>query len=118
MSARYDFCLGQGTDLTLPFLLKDATGTPLKLTDFAAQMQLRRSLWDADAVDTLTTNNGRIEIEASAGRVLCIFPNAATAKYPAQKLVYDLELVEPAQTIKRIVHGEITVTPEVTKVDL
>ena len=34
-SAQYDFCLGQGTDLTLPFLLKDSARTPLDLTELS-----------------------------------------------------------------------------------
>lgn len=115
-SAKYDFCLGQGTDLTLPFLLKDSAGTPLDLTGFQARMQLRQTYYDAEAIDTLTTDNGRIAIEAGEGRVSCSFPNSVTERYPAQKLLYDLELVEPSGTVRRIVHGTVSVTPEVTKV--
>lgn len=117
MSAKYDFSLGQGTDVDLPFVLKDATGAAMNLTGFKARMQLRKSLWDAEAVDTLTTENGRIAIEGEAGRVVCNFPNQVTETYPAQVLLYDVEIVDASERVTRIVHGQVTVTPEVTKVE-
>lgn len=116
-SAKYDFCLGQGTDVDLPFVLRDASGQALNLTGYKARMQMRRSIYDKDAVDTLTTENGRIRIDHEEGRITCTFPNAQTESYPAQTLVYDLEVVEPDNRVKRVVGGRITVTPEVTRIE-
>lgn len=116
MSAKYDFSLGQGTDVDLPFLLKDSSGEAIRLEGYKARMQLRATFYDVEAIDTLTTENERIRIEPDEGRIVCNFPNRVTEGYPVQKVLYDLELVEPSGSVRRIVHGQINVTPEVTRV--
>ena len=115
-SAKYCFSIEQGTDLRVPFVLKDSEGMPLNLDGCAFRMQMRKSLYDLDAVDTLTTANGRIVCEPAAGRFELIFPNDVTEAYPVQALLYDIELVTAGSEVRRIVEGRIKVLPEVTRV--
>lgn len=115
-TGRYDFCLGQGTDATVPFRLKDATGKAIDLSGYRVRMQLRTHISDPDAVDTLTSENGRITIDPLAGKFELTFPNQTTDNYPAQCLVYDIEIVSPGDKVTRIVAGKITVTAGVTRV--
>ena len=115
-SARYDFCLGQGTDATVPFRLKDAAGKAIDLSGFRVRMQMRTSVYEAEAVDTLTSENGRIHIDPLNGRFELDFPNRTTETYPDGQLVYDIELVSPQEKVSRVVAGKITVTAGVTRV--
>jgi hypothetical protein len=41
MAVTYNFCIAQGTDCTVPFVLSDSAGTVINLTGFTAAMQLR-----------------------------------------------------------------------------
>ena len=113
---RYDFVLNQGADLTVPILLTDASSKAVDLSGYSVQMQLRTSVSAAQAVDTLTTQNGRIRLEATSGKLSLFFPNSITEKFPAQTLVYDIEITSAGGQITRIVEGRIKVSAEVTRV--
>lgn len=113
----YNFSISQGTDVLVPILLTDATDHPLDLNGFSARMQLRKSLYAEDAEDTLTSENGRIEIVPDEGKLTLKFGHDTTEAYPAQVLVYDIELVSGSGLVTRILSGRIRVTPEVTKVE-
>lgn len=115
MTAQYSFTLNQGTDLSVPFVLKNKDQTPVDLSGSKIAMQLRKFTSDSEAIDTLTTANDRIKIEPEKGRFVCIFPHENTEKYPVIDLVYDIELVSSGGLITRIVEGSITVIPEVTR---
>lgn len=117
MSAKYNFCIEQGTDLTVPFVLKNSDGTFVDLTGCAVRMQLRKNYYSEEAVDTLTTDNGRISVTPLEGRFDLKFPNKITESFPVQTLLYDIELVSSGGEVRRIVEGRASVTPEVTRVD-
>lgn len=116
MAVTYNFSIAQGTDSTVPFLLSDSTGTTIDLTGYTAAMQLRVQVNSLQAVDTLTTENGRITITPTEGMISCVFPHEQTAQYPASNLVYDLEITSPGDEVTRVVQGRICVSPEVTRV--
>lgn len=116
MAATYNFSIAQGTDLTVPFILSDSTGSLIDLTGFSAAMQLRVQANALAAIDTLTTENERITITPAEGKISCVFPHENTATYPARTLVYDLEITSPGDEITRVVQGTITVSAEVTRV--
>ncbi len=116
MAVTYNFTINQGTDCTVPFALSDSTGLNVDLTGFTAAMQLRVQIGSLAAVDTLTTDNGRIEISPEEGKIVCSFPHAQTTKYPVRTLVYDLEITSAGGEVTRVVQGKITVSGEVTRV--
>jgi len=68
MAAVKNFTLDQGSDKTVSFILSDKNG-PLDLTGYSAAMQLRRYAFSEEAIDTLTTCNGRLLLDESAGKV-------------------------------------------------
>lgn len=115
-NAVYDFCINQGTDLTVPLVLTDATGEPVDLEGYTAAMQIRTLVESPEAVDTLTTGNGRILLEADQGKLTLKFPNEVTALFPAQQMVYDVEITSGGGEITRILQGKVSVSPEVTRV--
>lgn len=115
MAAVNNLKLDQGADSVFTFALRDKSG-PLNLTGFSAAMQLRTTAYSAEAIDTLTTCNGRLVIDAEAGKITATFPHAITEKYPAATVVYDLEIESPAGEITRALEGKIRISPEVTRV--
>ena len=114
--AEYNFKVNQGADLTVPFLLLDDSGKGIDLTGYTAAMQVRIRVYSTEAVDTLTSENGRLVIEASEGRITAKFPHELTETYPAQTLVYDIEITSAENEKTRILQGKIIVSAEVTRV--
>lgn len=119
--SEYNFELGQGTDKRLVFSLSaaDCMGRKVAfdLTGYSAAMQLRTATFAPEADDTLTTGNGRLLLDETAGTITAVFPHQVTEKYQARTYVYDIEITNPASEISRILSGKIKVTPEVTRVD-
>lgn len=119
--ADYSFVLPKGTDKTLIFSLysKDSTGgkAVFDLTGYGCAMQIRSAYYSKTAVDSFTTANGKITLEADKGRIAVKFTHEATEKYPVGTLVYDLELTNSAGEVSRPISGKIKVTPEVTKIE-
>lgn len=114
--AEYNFKVNQGADLTVPFLLIDASGWGVDLTGYTAAMQVRSLACSTEAIDTLTSENGRLVIEESEGRITAKFPHKITETYPAQTLVYDMEITSADDERTRILQGKIIVSAEVTRV--
>lgn len=77
--AKYDFSIPQGTDLSVPFLLKDSEGTPVRLEGFSVRMQLRRFVTASDVIDELSTENGRVTLD---GGVLAFISERCHRKIP------------------------------------
>lgn len=111
MAAVKNFTLDQGSDKTVSFILSDKNG-PLDLTGYSAAMQLRRYAFSEEAIDTLTTCNGRLLLDESAGKVTAKFKHENTEGYPGDTV----ELQSPDGEITRVVEGKIKVSPEVTRV--
>lgn len=117
MAKRFDFKLDQGSDLTLTVSTTGADGA-VDLTGYEAAMQVRANHYADRAADTLTTKNGRLRIDAATGKITATFPHAVTEKYPAPECVYDIELISPDDKIFRVLEGTISVSREVTRVNL
>ena len=114
--AEFNFKLNQGACLSVPFLLLDDSETPIDLTGFSAAMQLRKNYYSKEAIDTLTSDNGRLVIDAKKGCITAMFHHEETQAYPAQVVVYDLEITSKDGQRTRIVEGKITIRAEVTRV--
>jgi hypothetical protein len=79
-------------------------------------MEIREKTTSADIILLLTTSNGGLEINASAGTVLVIASPSQTAVLTPGKYVYDLELTETSTGIvTKIIQGNLIVRAEVTK---
>lgn len=104
----------QGATFTTQLTWKTDT-TPVDLTNYTARMQVRSS-WSSDTkIADLTTANGGITLGGTAGTILITITATATAAMPAGVAVYDLELVAGSGTVTRLVQGNFTITPEVTR---
>ena len=116
MAANHNFKIDQGSDTSIIFVLKNKE-TPLNLTGYSAAMQLRYAAYSEEALDTLTSDNGRLIIEPELGKVTAKFPHSITEKFNPGSMVYDLELISDSGEIKRIIEGRVNVVAEVTRVN-
>jgi hypothetical protein len=114
--ATYNFKLNQGTDKVLPLILRDGNNELCDLTGCTCAMQVRATKSSHRSVDTLTTENQRIEIFPEEGKLLVKFPNKKTEIYPVGNLVYDIEITSGDGLVTRILEGVIKVSGEVTRV--
>lgn len=115
MAANHNFKIDQGSDTSIIFVLKNKE-TPLNLTGYSAAMQLRYAAYSEEALDTLTSDNGRLTIEPELGKVTAKFPNSVTEGFKPGSMVYDLELTSGDGEVTRIIEGRVNVIAEVTRV--
>lgn len=122
-----DIIVTQGADNAFAFRYSTRTSnttTPVDLTDWTARAQLRRT-WGGEIWLT-ATHADAITLTATGDVVLVI--DAATTEDPAWNTrskvsagepqargVWDLELIDPAGRVTRLVQGTVTVSPDVTR---
>ena len=107
----YNLVIDQGSDFALDLIVKQG-GSPLNLTNYTGRAQLRTSVSasSASASFVITKTNaaeGALKMELSA---------STTSAIAAGQYVYDLEIYTSGDAaVKRILQGEVTLTPEVTR---
>ena len=109
----YNFTLDQGSTWTLQIIYNDPSGTPINLTGYTAEMQIRRKFDSDTAVLTLSTSNGGITITGPTG-TLDLVATDEQADIDPGLYVYDLEL-STGGVRTRLIQGTVTVSGEVTR---
>jgi hypothetical protein len=111
----YDVTLEQGATFTRTITYNTSAGSPVDLTGFTAEMDLRPSYNSSTVVLTLTTANGRIALGGAAGTITLTVTAAdmAALTAPADG-VYDLEL-SSGGSVTRLLQGTWTISPEATR---
>lgn len=113
----------QGQTFDAQLALQDATGAALNLTGYSAQMMVRRDVEDATPVLTWGTATGEIVLGGAAGTLSFNVTGTATQNIPTGNEVaayaYDILLTNGATPpfSQRIVQGQLTVFPAVTRPD-
>lgn len=112
----YNIIADQGATFGRVLVWKDSAGDPVPMSGYTARMQVRTDYFSTGApVLELTTANGRIALAASTGEIALTVSASDMTAIVASEYVYDLELVSPALVVTRLVQGNFTVRPEVTR---
>lgn len=112
MAAIQNLVIDQGTTFVANIRYLDSDKNPINIAGFEARSQMRKSYTAANA-HTLTAN----VIDGAGGNVTISMTAADTANVVSGRYVYDVEVYESnTGTVYRIVEGQITVYPEVTKI--
>lgn len=107
-----------------PDLTADPGGTifeNLELAGFTARMHIRRTIDTTTPMITLTTENGRITINPNiAGsptknNEISLSITAADTATITSSGVYDLEIISTGGTVSKVIRGDVTLIPEVTR---
>ena len=88
---------------------------PVNLTGCTARMQIRGKITDAAALLDLTTVNGGIALGGVLGTITLNITAAQTALIAWKAAVYDLEIIYADATVRRLLSGSVSVSPEVTR---
>ena len=103
--------IDQGTDFSINVDVTDALGEVLNLTGYSTAAQIRKTYSSSSAAATFTTSTGT----PSEGKVTMSLTDTQTSALEAGRYVYDLLITDGSGSISRVVEGQATVTPGVTR---
>ena len=109
-AGKYDFTLEQGATFSREITVQDS-GSAMNLTGYTPRMQMR-STHDSSTIAltfTATVTN------ASQGKISLTATDTVTSAVEEGIYVYDLEIESSGGTVTRLMEGNVTVTPEVTR---
>lgn len=111
---KYNFVCPQGATFSkqLSYLIDSV---PVNLTGYTARMQVREKSSSPAKIIDLTTENGGITLGGPSGTVQLDISASTTESLVPKTYVYDLELVSSGNFVVRLIEGQFTVTPEVTR---
>lgn len=107
-----------------PDLVADPSGSifeNFELAGFTARMHIRRTIDSETPMITLTTENGRIVINPNIvgtptrNNEIALSITAADTAAILSSGVYDLEIISAGGTVSKVIRGDVTLIPEVTR---
>lgn len=90
-------------------------GAIFPLTGYTAKMQIRVNKLASDIIAEYSTTSGDITISESAGQVIIDVPGSTTGALSITSGVYDLYVISPTSNAKRIMEGNVLVSPSTTR---
>ena len=115
-AAIYNATIDQGATFELEVVYKNSTGTPINLTNYTAALQIRQNYYDTTALLTLTSPSNGIVITGATGTIDITMTSTQTGGLDEGFYVYDLEISSSGGNVTRLIQGQFTVSPEVTRV--
>ena len=108
----YNFTVEQGTTFIRSLSLQE-NGAAMNLTGYSVASQMRSTHDSSTVVGTFTCSIA----SASGGTISMLMPASTTSAIEEGMYVYDIEIANSggSGSIKRILQGTVTVTPEVTR---
>jgi len=86
-------------------------GNAINVAGYVFSGQIRKSYYSTKPTANITIN----VVDAANGNVNIALSAATTANIKAGRYVYDIKMIDTANTVTRLVEGIITITPQVTK---
>lgn len=108
MSTRANIVIDQGTTFSTVITINDSAGTPVDLTYYTVKSQFRKTYNSTNAYSFSVSAN-------STGAITMSINATASAAVPAGRYVYDLVLTDIAGAASRVVEGQVTINPSVSR---
>jgi hypothetical protein len=107
MATKANLIIDQGADFSNEILLTDESGSPLDLSNYSVVSQIRKWYTSSNSVlfDSSIVN----------GAVVLTMNAETTSTLTSSRYLYDVVIINPANTVTRVVEGIITVNPSITK---
>ena len=118
---KWDAFIYAGQTFDWTWTVTDDTGQPLDLTGVNVRAQLRQTVTDGTAIATFGTANATVILGGTAGTIRFFQSDTVTAALGAAvgntqvTAVFDAEAVEFTGDVSRIISGNWTIVPEVTR---
>lgn len=107
MATKANINIDQGSSFNTEIDLTDDAGNPLDLSAYTATAQMRKSYTSINAISFGTT--------LSNGAILLTMNAETTSQIVAGRYLYDVVMEDGQGTVTRIVEGQVTVTPGITR---
>jgi hypothetical protein len=114
-AANKDFLFEQGATFIRLITWLDKNKQPVPLAGYTAKMQVRVSESSPTVLLELTDTNGKLSINPDTGTITIILDALTTKTFTWRSGVYDLVLTAADGTTRRLIEGEITVSPATTR---
>ena len=110
MASISNIFIDQGADFTTTVTVSDANGDAVSLSGYSVAAQIRKShLSSTSTAFTASISN------ASAGEITISLTDSQTTSLEAGRYVYDVLITASGGTKTRVVEGQVTVNPSVTR---
>lgn len=106
----YDIMLNQGETFALTLTIEEPEGTPLDITSYTFEADIKQNKTDTSAIDAFTFNID----DAPNGIVTMSLTDTETGALPAIVGFWDLLMTSDSAVKTRILEGRITITQQVT----
>jgi len=106
----YNFILEQGATFNRILTVKE-NNSAMNLTGYSVASKMRSTHDSSTVVGTFTCTISN----ASSGEVTMSMTSSTSAAIEEGIYVYDLEITSGTGTVTRLLQGEVTVNPEVTR---
>jgi hypothetical protein len=110
MAIYANISIDQGADFSTQITVEDATGYGADLTGYNIFGQIRKTYSSTNKVDFVCSH-----VNAGEGIIQIKLVNSVTNSMKPGRYVYDVEVVSPAGEITRVVEGQVSITPGVTR---
>jgi hypothetical protein len=104
----YDLNIEQGSVFRRSIPVLNDAGAPIDLTGWSARGQIRLTYRDTGVAYEL-------DLTAAGSTVELVIPAADSSEWQWRHGVYDVELLDADGTPTRLMQGNVTVSPEVTR---
>lgn len=107
---KIDLLIEQGTTFESKISLQDTNDLPLDITGYIVNSQCRKNYSSTKAYSL-----GANIPNPVTGEILLQLTPTETGDIPAGRYVYDLEMTDDESKVIRLIEGNLTVTPGVTR---
>tara|TARA_R110002153_G_scaffold6602_1_gene30361 strand:+ start:418 stop:768 length:351 start_codon:yes stop_codon:yes gene_type:complete len=116
MSAGYHhFIIEQGATFAQTLTLKDANDTLIDLTGFTGSMHFRQNPDSDTTVLDISTTNGRMVLNGTAGTLVCTVSATDTAALTATDGIFDCEVTSGGGIVTRLIEGTYSIRRNITR---
>ena len=110
MASISNIFIAQGATFTTTVTVTDSSGSAVNLSGYSVAAQIRKTFLSASATAfTASISN------ASSGEITISLSPTQTAALEAGRFVYDVVITASGGTKTRVVEGQVTVNPSVTR---
>ena len=110
MASKANINIDQGTTFNTAVELTDSAGNPLDLSAYTANAQIRKWYTSLTSIPFQT--------QLANGEILLSLDAITTSSLTPGRYLYDVVVTDSANVITRIVEGQVTVNPSITRTDI
>ena len=113
MAAVYvnNLVINSGSDFTQSFTLEGTNNSPLNLTEYEVDAQMRKWSGSSTAINFATS----VEFPSTSGRILISLSSADTVNIRPGRYVYDVIITDSSGIKNRVIEGMVLLREGVTR---